>query len=76
MKYAKAREMGLPIGSGNVEATCKCVVAVRFKRSGARWKPEGAEPLLHTRAWMTSDADVWPAICDAFLDTYVTMAAA
>ncbi len=72
MRYARARDKGLPIGSGNVEATCKCVVAVRFKRSGARWKPQGAEPLLHTRAWLTSDAQVWWPVCDAFLDTYVT----
>lgn len=76
MDYVGAREQGLPIGSGSVEATCKCVVAVRFKRSGARWKAEGAEPLLHARAWLTSDQEVALPMLDAFLDTYVTPIAA
>ena len=76
MGYAQARARGLPIGSGSVEATCKCVVAVRFKRSGARWKPEGAETLLHVRAWLTSDEEVAQPILDDFLDSYVTPLAA
>lgn len=76
MTYARARGKGLPIGSGNVEATCKCVVAVRFKRAGARWKPEGASTLLSVRSWLTSSEQVWPPICDAFLDTYVRPVAA
>ena len=71
MTYAQARSQGLPIGSGNVEATCKCVVAVRFKRAGARWKRGGASPLLKARSWLTSSQDVWKPISDAFLDTYV-----
>lgn len=76
MNYARAREKGLPIGSGNVEATCKCVVAVRFKRAGARWKKKDASTLLKVRSWLTSSEQVWKPICDAFLDTYVKPIAA
>ena len=76
MKYAQARAQGLPIGSGCVEATCKCVVAVRFKRSGARWKPRGAEPLVHVRSWLTSGQRIAQPVLDAFLDSYVTPLAA
>ncbi len=71
MKYADAREQGWGIGSGNVEATCKTVVAVRFKRSGARWKEKGAGPLLKVRALMASDGPVWEDAFDAFAATYV-----
>lgn len=76
MDYAGARAQGLAIGSGSVEATCKTVVAVRFKRSGARWKPPGASALLSVRAWMASDQDVWEAVCDTFLRGYVKTFAA
>lgn len=71
MQYAAAREKGWMIGSGNVEATCKTVVAVRLKRSGARWKSKGAQPLLKVRALMASDWPVWERAFKAFADTYV-----
>ena len=54
MHYASARAAFLPIASGHVEATCKCIVTTRFKRAGARWKPEGAQALLDLRALATS----------------------
>jgi hypothetical protein len=47
------------------------VVAVRFKRSGARWKERGAAPLLKVRALMASDGPVWDDAFDAFAATYV-----
>jgi hypothetical protein len=50
MNYAHYRELGLPIGSGPVEAACKTIVNHRLKRSGMRWSTKGGQRVLNIRA--------------------------
>jgi hypothetical protein len=49
--YPHYRELGLPIGSGQVEAQCKTLVGARCKQAGMRnWTYAGAEAVLRLRA--------------------------
>lgn len=69
MRYASIAEQSLPIGSGHVEATCKTIVSVRFKRSGSRWRPPGAQQILGLRALATSSR--WTDGVRLLTDAYV-----
>ena len=58
IQYDKFKEMGIPIGSGLVESTCKWLIQQRFKGVGMRWSEDGFNHLLHLRlAWVNGRFD-------------------
>ena len=61
MQYDKYLAMGLPIGSGVIEGTCKNLINDRMERSGMRWSPDGAEAILNLRSLDLTDLwnDFW-----------------
>jgi hypothetical protein len=60
--YPRYRALGLPVGSGQVEAQCKTLVGARCKLAGMRnWTFTGAESVLRLRAALQdgSYAPLW-----------------
>ena len=55
MRYDEYRTRGMQIGSGQIESSCKQMVAARFKKSGSRWSKRGANALLALKScWHNS----------------------
>jgi len=50
MKYDEYLAAGYPIGSGAVEGACRHLVKDRMEQAGMKWRLEGADAMLHTRA--------------------------
>lgn len=55
MRYNVFRDLGMFIGSGVVEASCKTLVGRRLKLSGMRWNIPGATGILTLRCHRESD---------------------
>lgn len=55
MRYKRFQELGLPIGTGVVEAACKTLVTQRAKRSGMGWSIDGGQAILTPRSLIQSD---------------------
>jgi len=55
MDYPRYEKLGLPIGSGEVEAQCKTLVQQRCKQSGMRWSRRGIEAVLRIRCSVRGD---------------------
>jgi hypothetical protein len=55
MEYHAYKQMGMPIGSGVVEAACKTLVNERLKQSGMRWTIRGGQAILTLRSHMQSN---------------------
>ncbi len=54
--YPRYCSLGLPIGSGQVEADCKTVVQARRKQWGMRWSKSGAEQVLRVRCALRDES--------------------
>jgi hypothetical protein len=62
MDYPRYRALGLPVGSGQVEAQCKTLVGGRCKQAGMRnWTYQGAEAILRLRSASQDGSfhDIW-----------------
>lgn len=67
MDYAHYQKLGLPIGSGIVEAACKTLATQRLKLSGMSWGG-GKQGILTIRSLQQSNRweRAWPLLSSAF----------
>jgi len=67
MDYARYQELGLPIGSGIVEAACKTLATQRMKQSGMSWGC-GKQAILSIRSLVQSDrwSRAWDFLAASF----------
>lgn len=72
MRYATVQGLGLPIGSGVVEAACKTLVTQRLKRSGMRWREAGGQAILTLRSLLNSEQfeQGWQLIAQCYRTDY------
>ena len=49
LDYPRARELGLPIGSGLIESGHRHVLQARLKKPGIAWLRDNADPIAHLR---------------------------
>lgn len=67
MRYAEFQRLGLPIGTGVVEAACKTLVTQRMKRSGMSWG-EGGQGVLTLRSQLQSGR--WDSAWELLRNSY------
>ncbi len=67
-RYTQLKAENKPIGSGVVEAACKCIVQLRIKRSGQRWDEPGGQAILTFRSQVKSNQfdQAWDLIKDFY----------
>jgi len=68
MDYPRFVARQLPIGSGAVESSCKCLVEARLKQAGMRWGAPGSQAIASLRALHRSGR--WAAFWQTHPDQY------
>jgi hypothetical protein len=61
MRYRRFKALGMFVGSGAIEASCKTIVAARAKGSGMHWTVQGADSIIMLRCQNASGRwdDLW-----------------
>lgn len=64
INYDRFIELGLPIGSGEIESAHRYIPQKRLKIPGATWHPDNINPMLALRLLLANNwwSDFWPTI--------------